>query len=138
MSPKKNIFSGIGRFFTTVTDKVYRGISASPVGRFFAAYPSSGRLLKRSATMRLLHPTVTHKHTHPMRSGMAHAMDRSLLRRAAYALIGSICRCSLRTVGLLFLTTGAYAAIIAWLVNVIWMGAGVDAGLLFFGMAAVS
>ena len=137
MSRKTNIFQRIGQFIAFLTDKIYSGISASPVGRFFKAYPASDRLWRNSATVGLAHPHTDHKHTHPVRRGMAQTMDNSVIRRSAYALLGSLCRCSLRTFGAFFLTTGIYSALISWVVDVIWRGEAMSGILLFASISLV-
>lgn len=133
MNGKRNIFARIGHFFTFFTNKVYDGVAKSPLGRLFTAYPASDRILRGSVAAHIAHPKKAGMR--PFRSGVARAMDKSMIRRSAYALLGGLCRCSLRTVGAFFLTTGAYAVIITWLLHVIWQGGVMDAVLLFGGAA---
>lgn len=123
----------VGRFFASLTDRVYNAAANGPVGRFFSAYTVSDRLFRRTGLMQAAHPRYRKKQGSPLRRGMAQAMDRSLLRRACYAVLGGVCRCSLRTVGLFFLTMGAYSAMIDWLIASVWMGGVPDALGLFAG-----
>ena len=125
----------VGRFFASLTDRVYTAVSNSFVGRFFTAYAESDGIFHRTACMRAMQLGRRKKKSSPLRRGMAQAMDRSFLRRACYALLDALCRCSLRTVGLFFLTVGAYTAMTDWLIASVWMGGVPDALGLFTGAA---
>ncbi len=123
----------IGRFFASTTDRVYRAIRKGPVGRFFSAYSVSNGLYNGM----LLRPVRRRKQGSPLRRGLAKAMDRSLLRGLAHSILNRICRCSLRTVGLFLFTTGAYSAVINWLIASVWQDSAPDALGLFVGLALI-
>lgn len=124
-----------GRFFASVTDRVYAAIAKSPVGRFFSAYAASDRVFRESAVSCLPGMGRHRKRGNPVRRGVARAMDRSLLRRASHSIIRGVCHYSLRTVGLFLLTMGAYTAIFNWLIASVWQGNAPDAFQWYVGLS---
>ncbi len=135
MSGKTSAFGKVKQFFARITDTVYHALSRGPVGRFFAAYPVSNRMFRESGTVSLSRLGKKGHNGRPLRRGVAQAMDQSYLRKGAYRLVDSVCRCSLRSVGLFLLSMGAYAAMISWLIASVWQGGVPDAFRLFSGLA---
>ena len=131
----KKVFKRIGRFFTSFTNRVYRGVIASPVGRLFGAYSETDRYFQDTALMRALHPKPNKTNRKTARRMMACAMDQSLLRRAAYGILNGLCRCSLRTLGVFFAVAGIYSAAISWLIAVIWQRGVLNGFHMFLSLA---
>lgn len=132
MSEKGTLFERIGRFFTSLTDRIYRGIAQSPIGRFFSAYPAANRYFRSSAAVSIADMRHGPAKDLPLRRGMARAVDGSFLRRATHMLVDGICRCSLRAIGTFLVTTGIYCGIIAWLIGTVWQE-GVPSGFRLYG-----
>ena len=136
MSKKNTVIARIGRFFTFITDRVYRAVANGPIGRLLSAYPAANDAFRRSGVVALSNRKRSTA-TRTLRRGLAQARDQSRLRRCCYTVIDGICRCSLRALGLTLLTTGFYAALVSWLIRVIWQGESVDGFLMFFALALV-
>ncbi len=135
MRGKASVFGKIKQFLVRITDTVYRALARGPVGRFFAAYPVSDRMLRDSGTAALSRLGKTGHGSRPLRRGVAQAMDQSYLRKGAYRLVDSVCRCSLRSVGFFLLSMGAYVATISWLIASVWQGGIPDPARIFSGLA---
>ena len=136
---KWDITGRINRFFHAVTDRVYNAIAGGPVGRFFTAYPASDRYMRASGAAALVRPD-THagaQQAQTVRRSMAEAVDRNSLRHAAYLLVDGICRCSMRTLGVFFLSIGLLLAVVTWLVASVWQQTALDGFRLYSAFAAV-
>lgn len=129
---KKNTrkFSGAVR---KATDRVYEAVADGAIGRVFTAYPKTDRVLSETAVARKWRARHVKSGT-TLRRGIAQAMDHSSLRAAFRRALDGACRYSLRTVGLFFLTMGAYYGIIGWLVSSVWQGGEPNAAALFAAM----
>ena len=130
----KKLWTGIGRFFTFLTDRVYHAVAAGPLGRLFGGYERADLYFHRSAMVRLAHPPRRRYRKVTLRGRVAAMMDQSVLRRGAYALMGGFLRCSLRTVGAFFLTGGIYSALISLLVAVVWQEGVLNGFYLFIAL----
>ncbi len=133
MKPK-NIWKRIGRFFAFLTDRVYHAVAAGPLGRVFGGYERADLYFHSTAMVRLSHPPRRRYRKTTLRGRIAAAMDRSVLRRSAYALADGFLRCSLRTVGAFFLTGGIYSALISLLVAVVWRESAPNGFYLFLAL----
>ena len=131
----KKIFKRIGRFFTSFTDRVYRTVIQSPVGRVFGAYIATDDYFQNTALMRTLRPKPNRHNKKTARRVLACAMDRSFLRRGAYGLINGLCRCSLRTLGVFFTVAGVYSFAISWLITVLWRQETLNGFYAFLSLA---
>lgn len=131
----KRVFKRIGRFFTSFTNRVYRTVIASPVGRLFGAYSAVDAYFQNTALVRTLRPKPNKANKKTARRMMACAMDQSLLRRAAYGILNGICRCSLRTVGIFFAVAGVYSTVISWLIAVLWRQGMLNGFYIFLSLA---
>ncbi len=134
MGVKKG-FKRIGRFFTSFTNRVYRAVILSPVGRVFGAYTATDEYFQNTALMRTLRPKPNKTNKKTARRMLACAMDQSLLRRAAYGILNGLCRCSLRTVGVFFAVAGVYSAAISWLISVLWQRGELNGFYAFLSLA---
>ncbi len=134
MRENTHAFQRVGRFFARLTDRFYKAVANSPIGRIFTAYPAAEQSFRESGTVYLADLRRGKTAKRPLRRGMARAIDRSFLRRAVYLLINGICHCSLRTVGMFLLTSGAYSAIVTWLIASVWREGVPDAYMLFSGI----
>ena len=105
MKPTKGT-KRIGRFFTFLTDGVYRAVSTGPLGRLFGSYDRADRYFHKTAIVRAAQPKRNRYRGTTLRGRVAAAIDQSVLRRGAYGLMEGFLRCSLRTVGAFFLTSG--------------------------------
>lgn len=124
----------IGRFFTFLTDRTYRGLAAGPLGRLLGAYESADRSFHQTAMVRAMQPRRRKRYGTTLRGSMAMAMDQSALRRAAHGFANGFLRCSLRTVGAFFLTGGIYSALIAWLISAVWQQGAPDGFHVFLSL----
>ncbi len=124
----------IGRFFTFLTDGVYRAVSAGPLGRIFGGYERADQYFHESALLRVAQPKRRRYRAITLRGRIATAMDRSVLRRGAYGLMQGLLRCSLRTVGCFFLTGGVYSALISWLIAAVWQTGSPNGFYLFLAL----
>lgn len=130
-----NGWKRIGRFFTFLTDRVYHAVSAGPLGRLFGGYERADRYFHKTALVRAAHPPRRRYQTVTTRGRIAAAMEKSVLRRGAYGLMQGFLRCSLRTVGSFFLTSGIYSALISLLVAVVWQERAPNGFYLFLAFA---
>ncbi len=127
--------SYIVRLFAFVTQFVYSVISEGFLGRVFTSYKAvnekflASRIGSRPHRRRSKGVRVT------LRRNVATAMNRSLILRGGSALIQGLYRCSLRTIGLFLSTAGLYAALMYWLLSVIWGNDLVGAMSLFGGLS---
>ncbi|MBQ9098564.1 MAG: hypothetical protein IJY50_03950 [Clostridia bacterium] len=131
--------SYIVRFFAFLTDFIYNMLSAGFLGRVFTAYATSDRVFRSSQAGRLGR-TTEHgggKMHRALRRHIALAMNQSCLINGVSALIKGLCRCSMRTLGLFFMTAGFYSSLVYWLLTVIWDLGGVQIISLFGGAAAL-
>ena len=53
MSKKNTVIARIGRFFTFITDRVYRAVANGPIGRLLSAYPAANDAFRRSGVVAL-------------------------------------------------------------------------------------
>lgn len=110
-------------FFHVLTGYVYFALCGGWFGRIFTSYATSDRIFRTSRLGRLSRVDTGGGRWHrAFRRNVALAMDRNPLLRAFRWLSHQLLTCSLRTVGLFLITTGAYSAIIYWLSEVIWRG----------------
>lgn len=130
-----NIIKRIGRFFTFLTDAVYHAVSAGPLGRLFGGYERADRYFHQTALVRASHPRHHRYQTVTARGRIAAAMEQSVLRRGAYALMEGFLNCSLRTLGAFFLTSGIYSALITLLLAVVWQERVPNGFYLFLALA---
>lgn len=130
-----NGWKRIGRFFAFLTDRVYHAVSAGPLGRLFGSYERADRYFHKTALVRAAHPPRRRYQTVTARGRIAAAMEKSVLRRGAYGLMQGFLRCSLRTVGSFFLTSGIYSALISLLVAVVWQERAPNGFYLFLAFA---
>jgi hypothetical protein len=114
--------SYILRFFTLLTRFVYAALGVGLLGRIFTSYSAVERKFRASCTGHVVHARERRngKMYRALRRNVALAMDQSLISRGSASLIRRICSCGLRTVGLFFVTTGTYSAVMYWLFSVIW------------------
>ena len=131
--------SYIVRFFTFLTNYLYHMISAGFLGRIFTSYTTLDRAFHTSRIGQLNRTPErgSGKLRRVIRRNIAFAMSRSLISRGVMAMFRWLCRCSLRTIGLFFVTSGAYSAIMYWLFSVIWQNGRVEVFNLFAGMTAL-
>ena len=125
------------RFFRFLTQLFYQALGAGFIGRFFSAYQTSDRLYRRSYIGRV----ISHFESGggriycAIRRGIALAIDRSPIRRGLKRLWYLICACSLRTVGLFFVTAGAYSVVAYCLFAFAWKIQLVGVVHLYIGIA---
>ncbi|MBQ3483601.1 MAG: hypothetical protein IJA78_05435 [Clostridia bacterium] len=122
---KKSIVkdSAIARFFDLLTNYVYFALCGGLLGRIFSAYERSDAIFRTSHLGRFSRADLGGGRWHrAFRRNVALAMDRNPLLRGIRWLTHQLLTCSLRTVGLFLITTGAYSAIVYWLSEVIWRG----------------
>ena len=136
MSEKNTSASRVGRFFANVTDRVYGVVSRGPIGKLFSSYSTLNAGFRDSGIVRVSQGK-RHKSARTLRRNVAQAMDQSLLRRLCYAVIDSVCRCSLRALGVFFLIAGFYAMLASWLVRVVWQSGTFDGLILFFALGTM-
>ena len=131
--------SYIVRFFTFLTNFIYHTISAGFLGRVFTSYTKVDRAFRSSHAGRLSGAAErsTGKLHRAIRRNIAIAMNQSMISRGVKALFGLLCQCSLRTLGLFFVTSGSYSAIMYWLFSVIWQNGRVEVFNLFSGIVAL-
>jgi len=125
----------IGRFFTSLTNRVYRAVAASPVGRLFSAYSKADAYFQNTAVVRILRPKPNKTNSKTARRMVASAMDQSFLRRAVYGALNGLCRCSLRVIGVFFVVAAIYSVAISWLITVLWQQGRPDGFHAFFSLA---
>lgn len=133
--------SFIVRLFAVLTHFVYEVIAKGFLGKIFTAYEALNERFRASLFGRLLLRLTEGgggKHYRAMRRSLALAMDRSHVLGGISCVIGGLYRCSLRTLGLFFVTSGAYSGIMFWLFSVVWGSSVVGALSLFGGIAAVA
>lgn len=124
------------RFLGDVTDRAYSAIARSAVGRFFCAYTASDAAWQDTLPVRAWHKRHRRQGKTSLRKGVASAMDQSSARVVMHKLLEFVSSCSLRTVGVLLLTSGLYYAIVHWLILSVWRGGTLDAIGLFFALGA--
>lgn len=133
--------SYIVRLFAVFTHLVYEVIAKGFLGKIFTAYEVMNERFRASLFGRMLLRLTEGgggKYYRATRRGLALAMDRSLVLGGISRVIGGLYRCSLRTLGLFLVTSGAYSGIMFWLFSVIWGSDTVGALSLFGGIAAVA
>ncbi len=128
--------SYIIRFFVFLTRFVYAAISAGLLGRIFCSYTATERKFRSSYTGHMVHARVRRsgKMYRTLRRNVALAMNQSLIARGVSELIRRICGCSLRTIGLFLVTSGAYSSVMYWLFTVIWSNDAVGVLNLYCGI----
>ena len=117
------------------TDRAYDAVATGAVGRVFSAYPETNRALSETAVARKWRARRIKNRGTTLRRGMAQAMDHSPVRGAFRRALDGACRYSLRTVGLFFLTMGAYYGIVEWLISGVWRGGEANAAALFASLS---
>lgn len=128
--------SYIVRFFAYLTHLFYRLLPFGLPGRLFTSYGAVDRAFRNSGIGRAIARAESGggKTSRLLRRKLAYAMNQSLIIKGASAFWRLLCRCSMRTFGTLFVTMGAYSALMYWLFTVIW-GSSVVSGLtLFWGI----
>lgn len=131
--------SYIVRFFSFLTNFVYHTLSVGLLGRIFTAYTATNKAFRNSGAGRLVHTSERRsgKLYHAFRRNVALAMSHSVIINGVHELIRRICRCSLRTVGLFLVTSGAYSAIMYWLFSVVWHNGAVEILNLYCGICVL-
>ena len=127
----------VGRFFTSFTGRVYRGVAAGPLGRLFGGYDRSNASFQNTGLVRLLRPKPNRANVQTVRRTLAGAMDQSLLRRTVYGALNALCRCSLRTVGVFFAVMGVYSVAISWMLTFLWQKGTMNGFHTFLSVAFV-
>ncbi len=117
------------------TDRAYSAVADGAIGRVFSAYPEANRALSETALARRWRARRARSTGTTLRRGIAQAMDHSSTRAAFSRALDGACRYSLRTVGLFFLTMGAYYGIVSWLVSSVWQGGAPNAVSLFAALS---
>lgn len=133
MKGKKNTRSFRGAVRKT-TDRAYEAVANGAIGRVLSAYSETDAALAKTAVARKWRARRMRSGS-TLRRGIAQAMDHSALRAAFHRVLDGACRYSLRTVGLFFLTTGAYYAIVGWLVSSVWQSGTPNAVALFAALS---
>ncbi len=128
--------SYIVRFFVFLTNFVYHSLSAGFLGRIFTAYTATDNAFRASGAGRLVHASERRNGRifRVFRRNAALAMSRSVIINGVRELMHRFYRCSLRTLGLFLVTSGAYSAIMYWLFSVIWQNGAVGILNLYCGI----
>lgn len=128
--------SYIIRFFAFLTHFVYNTLSAGFLGRIFTSYSASDKAFRASYAGRLVRSPERGggRLYRAFRRSVALAMSRSVIVNGVSGLIRRFCQCSLRTIGLFLVTSGAYSSVMYWLFSVIWHHDAVGVLNLFCGI----
>lgn len=127
--------SYIIRFFTFLTNVVYAVLSVSGLGKIFTSYSNLEQRFRSSGIGRCLNTSerAGSRGRRAVRRGIALAMERSILVRGVSCFWTLLCRSSLRTIGVFWITTGTYSGLMYWLFTFVWKSGAVDVMNLFWG-----
>ena len=140
MKKERGSESVIARFFAYLTQLVYHVLEFGFIGRLFTSYKKVNRSFRSSAIVSFARRWTQGggKLYRALRRSLALAIDRSLLRRGLELLLKTLLLCSLRTIGLFLVTSGAYTVIVYWLFSVVWGLRVVGVMSFFAGLAALA
>ncbi len=131
----KKLARGFTHAVQKTTDRAYSAVADGAIGRVFSAYPETNRALSETALARRWRARRARSRGTTLRRGIAQAMDHSSVRATFRRALDGACRYSLRSVGLFFLTMGAYYGIVGWLVSGVWQGGTPNAAALFAALS---
>lgn len=131
--------SYIVRFFTFLTHFIYHMVAHGFFGRIFTAYTAVNNAFRNSFFGTHAHATERGggKLHRMLRRKIALAINHSYIARGTSRFLRLLCQCSLRTIGLFFVTTAFYSAVMYWLFAVIWHSQSVSPINLFAGIGAL-
>lgn len=129
----------IARFFAFLTRFVYEIIPLCYLGRMFTSYRTCNQYFQRSLAGRLTNHTERggSRLHRTVRRNIALSVDKSIILWLFRGLMQALLRCSLRTVGLFFITSGSYSAMMYWLFSVVWANGVSDVISLYAGIGAI-
>lgn len=112
----------VGRFFTRMSTLIYYVISASFIGKIFASYPASDGMVGHSYVGNLGRAgrSRSGRKRYTARRAVACAMERNVLSRVTSWLLRTVGRCSLRTLGLFFISFAVLSALMYILATTVW------------------
>ena len=117
---------------------LYHLIAVGFFGRLFTAYGASDRLFDGSRLSRSRRSALRSGARRGGRRTLAYVMERNVLQRAARRLTDIICLYNMRTLGVFFLTMGAFTLMMYFLSALVWEGRDAVGAAFIVGVAGVA
>ena len=128
----------IARYIDRYAKLLYHLIAVGIFGRVLTSYDASDRLFAGS---RLARRRPTGLRAGARRGGrrtLAYVMERNVLQRVTRRLVDNVCLYNMRTLGVFFVTMGAFTLMMYFLSALVWEGRDAVAAAFVVGVAGVT
>ena len=128
----------IARFVDRYAKLLYHLIAVGFLGRILTAYASSDRYFAGSRLARRRRWSMRAGGRRGGRRTLAYVMERNVLQRVTRRLVDAVCVYNMRTIGVFFLTTGAFTLMMYFLSALVWEGRNAFAAAFVVGVACIA